>query len=137
MSTEIEDQSISSRPISIPDIDDLKNLQDRVEKIDLAIQNLEKLADALNYDERWQTICMELNKRLLGITRSFFTRTNPSDPHLSVKYATAWGQFSEILQLTERQIGVKNEIEIEKNKRMSVMERIEKLINLFKKQNEE
>lgn len=133
---EIINEQVSSRPISVPDASDVTDLQATVDKIQLSIDNLETLAEAFEKDENWMHISRELHARLIDIAMGFFSNTNPTETAIEMKYATAWGQFNEILKLTAKQIGVKAQIQRLETEKMSVTEKIKKIVEIIFKQNE-
>jgi len=136
MSKEITDETVSSRPFTIADEADVISLQERIDKIDFAIANLDEMAIALGEDKNWQIISKELHKRLIGIVMGFFAKNNPSDPAVQVKFAVAWGQFNEVLALTEREVGVKSQIQRLKTEKKSVMETMKTIIEKVFSKNE-
>lgn len=131
---DVIDLTVSKHPIKVHDLEDIDKLSERVEEVTLQIEHLEKVRDAMDQDENWKTMSAEFAYRLESITRSFFANNNPSDPNIQMKFATAWGQFNEVLRLTEAQLGVKKELEQFKNERVSVLDRIESVWKRVTKQ---
>jgi len=131
---DVIDLTVSKHPIKVHDLEDIDKLSERVEEVTLQIEHPEKVRDAMDQDENWKTMSAEFAYRLESITRSFFANNNPSDPNIQMKFATAWGQFNEVLRLTEAQLGVKKELEQFKNERVSVLDRIESVWKRVTKQ---
>ena len=136
MTTEYIDETKSSRPLTKPDAGDVEEIAARIERITLAMESLEVIAEAFDKDEDWKIISGELGKRLNSIVYGFF-KNNPSDPNIKMKYATSWGQFHEILKLTEMQVGVRKEIQQLKKEKKSVMDKLAEIWKKFASKNEE